>query len=99
MPTYEETINKILKEIEHPEIARTLFDLGMVRDIEIKRNKVKINLILPMKDVPIQDYLKKEIKEVIGEKWPNMEVIIDLKEMNEQERIRFVKMAKDAWRG
>ena len=98
MPTYEETINQVLKKIEHPEIAHTLFDLGMIKDIEIKRNKVTLSLVLPMKDVPIQDYLKKTIKEVIGEKWPSTEVIINLKEMNEQERIKFVKMAKEAWR-
>ena len=99
MAAYKESINQILEKIEHPEIARTLFDLGMIKDIEIKRNKVKLSLILPMVNVPIQDYLKKKIKEAIGEERPSAEVIINLKEMNEQERIRFVETAKNAWRG
>jgi len=98
MAAYKESINQVLKKIEHPEIARTLFDLEMIKDIENKRNKVKVSLILPMINVPIQDYLKKKIKEAIGEKWPSVKVIINLKEMNDPERIRFVKMAKDAWR-
>ena len=46
-------IEKTLKEIEHPEINSTLFNLGMIKDIDIKEDKVTLTLKVPMLDIPL----------------------------------------------
>ena len=67
----KEIVEKTLKEIDHPEIAKTLFELGMIEDI----------------------------KNTLKEKVSDITVEINLKEMSQEEKAKFVKMAQEAWRG
>ncbi len=92
-------VEEVLKEIEHPEIAYTLFDLGMIENVKLENNVVKLTLKVPMLGVPILDYLVASIKESVKEKFPGLEVDIDVAEMNIEERERFMRMAREAWRG
>ena len=91
-------LEKILKEIEHPEIAYTLFDLGMMNDINISEDKVSLTLKVPMLGIPIRELLISEIKSAVKKVEENIEVEIRLEEMNEEERTRFLKMAQQGWR-
>ncbi|MBA7703097.1 hypothetical protein ES703_111879 [subsurface metagenome] len=92
-------IEKALKEIEHPEVSSTLFNLGMIKDIDIKEGKVTLTLKVPMLDIPIKDYLINDIKSTVKKEDENVEVEIKIEEMNGDERARFMRMAQDAWRG
>jgi|GEM_PF-585377 len=92
-------IEKALKKIEHPEISSTLFDLGMIKDIDIKEDKVTLILKVPMLDIPIKDYLINDIKSAVKKENKKVEVEINIEEMNEDERAKFMKEAKEAWRG
>ena len=92
-------VEEVLKKIEHPEIAYTLFDLGMIKHVKLENNVVKLTLKVPMLGVPILDYLVASIKESVKEKFPGLEVDIDVAEMNIEERERFMRMAREAWRG
>ncbi|MBL7197671.1 MAG: DUF59 domain-containing protein [Candidatus Omnitrophica bacterium] len=92
-------IEKALKKIGHPEITSTLFDLGMIKDIDIKENKVTLILKVPMLDIPIKDYLISDIKSAVKKENENVEVEINIEEMNPDERAKFMKEAKEAWRG
>ncbi len=92
-------IEKTLKEIEHPEISSTLFSLGMIKDIDIKENKVTLTLKVPMLDIPIKDYLINDIKSAVKKENENAEVKINIEEMNPDERAKFMEMAQEAWRG
>ena len=92
-------IEKALEEIEHPEVASTLFGLGMIKDIDIKEDKLRLILKVPMLDIPIKDYLINDIKSAVKKENENVEVEINIEEMNPGERVKFMKMAQDAWRG
>jgi len=76
----------ILKKIEHPETAKTLFELGVIKDITIKNRKVSLTLNLPLKRA-----LKEEAPDIIIE--------INLKEMGPEEKLKFIKMAREGWGG
>lgn len=95
----KEIIEQRLKKIEHPEIAKTLFELGMIEDIRFEIGKVSLTLKLPLKEIPIKEFLIEDIKKTLKEKVPDTTVEINLKEMNQEERLKFIKMAKEAWRG
>lgn len=104
-------IEKALKKIEHPEISSTLFELGMIKVLDIKEDKVTLTLKVPMLHIPIEDYLINEIKSAVNpvrknglsngvkKENGNLEVEIKIEEMNSDERAKFMKMAQDAWRG
>ena len=92
-------VEKALKKIEHPEVTSTLFDLGMIKDIGIKEDKVTLILKVPMVDIPIKDYLINDIKYAVKKESDNVEVEINIEEMSPDERAKFMRMVQDAWRG
>ena len=94
----KDKIGKILKEIEHPEIARTLFDLGMIKDVSIGENKLTFVLKVPMLSVPIKDYLIDNIKKAVKAVSEGVDVEVSLQEMDQEERAKFMAMAQEAWR-
>ncbi len=99
MEDIKRNIETALKRIEHPEITRTLFDLGMVKNIDIQEGKVALTLKVPMLDIPIKDYLIKDIESAVKREDENVRVEIDIEEMDKDERERFTKIAQEDWRG
>ena len=91
-------IEEALKEIEHPESTSTLFDLGMIQGIDIKEDKLVLVLKVPRLDIPIKDYLINDIQSVVKKENGNVDVEINIEEMDEKERIKFMKMVQETWR-
>jgi metal-sulfur cluster biosynthetic enzyme len=86
-------IETLLKKIRHPEINNSLFDLGMIGQIEEKKDKVVVELKLPMPEVPIKamlvDMIKKELKDFAVE--------IKFSTMDDEEREKFFVLANANW--
>ncbi len=61
----EESIQNMLKEVKHPAIDRSLLDLGIVKEIDVRDGKVLITMALPFLNIPIIDQLIGSIKEPI----------------------------------
>jgi ATP-binding protein involved in chromosome partitioning len=99
--TSEQEIRQALAEVRHPEIANTLADLGMLKDVVVEGNKVSLTLLLPVMGIPIQikDYLVHSIYEALARLDASPEVELNLAEMNDEERAKFSKMAQEAWIG
>ncbi|RLE13194.1 metal-sulfur cluster biosynthetic enzyme [Candidatus Aerophobetes bacterium] len=95
----EEDIYRELSKIKHPEIDRTLVDLGMIRDVSLKENKAIVTLALPFLGIPpiIRDYLVNSLQEKINELGKEFEVKIV--EMTEKERQRFFTLGQEGWKG
>ena len=55
----EEEIRKVVAQIKHPAIDRTLVDLGIVRNLVVKNDKATITLAFPFLNIRIKDYLVK----------------------------------------
>ena len=83
-----EKIKKTLKKTKHPEFDKNLIELGMIRDIEIRKNKIIVVLVLPFLHVPIREQLLKIIKEIIKENF-DIVPLIKIKEMNQKEKKKF----------
>ena len=61
----EENIRNMLKEVKHLAIDRSLLDLGIVKEIDVREGKVVITMALPFPNIPIVDQLVSSIKEPI----------------------------------
>ena len=59
-----EQVHQALAQVKHPEIAYTLLELGMLKDITVEGNKVSLTLTLPSLGipVPVKDYLVDSIR-------------------------------------
>lgn len=97
-PNRDEII-KILKGIEHPEIAANLVDLGMIMDVGLEDKNVNIALGFPVSNVPqqVQDAIINRIIPVI--KNLGLETNFHYFEMQEEDKKTFFRLAKSNWKG
>ena len=95
----EEDVHHTIEQVMHPEISRTLVELGMVRDIALKNDEVTLTLVLPFLGIPgsIKDYLVNSLRQAVMRLVANVEIRIA--EMNEEERLAFLAMEQEGWKG
>lgn len=97
----EQEIREALAEVRHPEIARTLVDLGMLKDIMVEGKKVTLTLALPLIGIPTQvrDYLINSVRQALANLDASLEVDVNLAEMDPEERTKFFAIAQEGWIG
>jgi metal-sulfur cluster biosynthetic enzyme len=93
----EEEIHQAVAKVRHPEIDRTLVELGMIKDIAFEDDKVILSMALPFLGIPIRDYLVHSVEEVVAKL--GVEIEVKLTEMNKEERDAFMAMAQEGWIG
>ena len=95
----KEDVHHTIEQVMHPEISRTLVDLGMVKDIAVNDNEVTLTLVLPFLGIPtsIKDYLVNSVHEAVMKLGAKPQVRIA--EMNEEERLAFLAMEQESWKG
>jgi metal-sulfur cluster biosynthetic enzyme len=93
----EKDILNLLDKVKHPAINCTLRELGIIKDISIKDNKVLITMALPFPNIPIIDQLVSSIKEPIEKLGVEVEVKQTI--MNQEELQAFLKMEEEGWTG
>ena len=95
----EEDVRQAIGQVMHPEISRTLVDLGMVRDIALKDDEVTLTLVLPFLGIPasIKDYLVNSLRQAVMKLGTKAEIRIA--EMNQEERLAFLAMEQEGWKG
>ena len=101
MATPEQVLEAIHK-VEHPEIAMTLVDLGMVRDIQIEEQeqKVTLTLVLPFLGIPeaVRNYMINSLYQAIKEQGYELAKVY-IAQMTEEERQAFFEKEHKHWRG
>ena len=93
----EKDILNLLAKVKHPAINRTLRELGIVKDLSIKDNKVLITMALPFPNIPIIDQVVSNIKEPIEKL--GVEVKVKQTVMSPEELQAFLKMEAEGWTG
>lgn len=72
---------KILKECYDPEIGISLVDLGLIYDVKIDKDKVKVKMTLTNPGCPMHATMAEDVKEKVskmkGVKDVNVEVVFD----------------------
>ncbi len=98
----EEAILDAINKVEHPEIAMSLVDLGMVRDIEYtpEDDSVVLTLVVPFFGIPqaVRDYMVNMLYQAIQAAGGELKSV-NLAEMTEEERQAFFKKEHANWRG
>ena len=95
----EEDIHQAIGQVMHPEISRTLVDLGMVKDIALKDDEVTLTLVPPFLGIPasIKDYLVNSLRQAVMKL--GAKIKIGIAEMNQEERLAFLAMEQEGWKG
>ena len=95
----EEDVHQAIGQVMHPEISRSLVELGMVKDIALKDDGVSLTLVLPFLGIPasIKNYLVNSLRQAVMKL--GAEVKITIAEMKQEERLAFLAMEQEGWKG
>lgn len=93
----EKEIRKVISQVKHPAIDRTLVDLGIVKNLVVKDDNVIITLTFPSLDIPIKDYLVRSVREPVEKMSAKVEVKLTV--MNQEELQKFLTMEQESWKG
>jgi hypothetical protein len=95
----QEILNAITA-VEHPEIAASLMDLGMLRDIQLieAETAVGLTLVLPTLGIPeqVRAYLLNSLYHAIQPFGLKLKVMLD--EMDDAGKQHFFAQAQAAWK-
>jgi len=94
--TETEVLN-VLSKVEHPAIRHSLLKLGIVTDVELTGNKVKVVFGFPFPKIPIADFLIQSVAKPI--KNLGLEFEYTTRVMNEEERNLFLRLETELWKG
>jgi ATP-binding protein involved in chromosome partitioning len=90
-------VYKLVKDVRHPAIDHTLFDLGMIKEVDLEGETVSIVFAFPFPNIPIEDQLVGSVAAPLIEKGAEFMYKVDL--MTEDERNKFLRMENEAWKG
>jgi len=95
-----ETIMQAIADVDHPEIAASLIDLGMVGDIDYSagKNLISFTIVIPFMGIPaqIKQALAYNLYTALQPLGADVEFL--LQEMTEEARQHFFAMAKRHWK-
>ncbi len=92
-------VTEIVKKIEHPEIAATFHELGMMGTIDKVGEGLVIEIRVPFPNIPIKDYLAGMIRSEIAKVYPGTTVSFNFTVMPDDVRSRFLTLARSRWKG
>ena len=95
----EADVRRAVGQVMHPQIDRSLVELGMVKDIVLDNGGVTLTLMLPILGIPVtvKDYLVNSLRQAVTKLGAKVEVRIA--EMNQEERLAFFTMEQESWKG
>jgi metal-sulfur cluster biosynthetic enzyme len=86
-----------IEGVQHPAIATSLLNLGMLEDVDFEDNKVKATFVWPFDNIPIKEQLINSVR--IPLKNLGLELEYNERVMNEDEKAKFLELEKKYWRG
>lgn len=95
MPTKEQ-ITEALREVNDPELHRSIVDLGMVKGIEIEGPRVTVDIALTIPGCPLKSFFQEVVPARIKAEFSEIsDVQINLGAMSEEERKALVGGVRD----
>ncbi len=90
----QQDVMEVLKTVKDPELGRSLVDLGMIRQVEVEGDKVKVTVALTIAGCPMKKRIAEDVKNAVKTLGVR-EVEVELTTMTPEEREKiFGKKAK-----
>ena len=88
-----------IKTIEHPEISKTLVELGMILDVAVRENNANVAMARPMLGIPeaVRDMLVESIRNPIENL--GLQMNVEFFEMTQEVKDNFFVTARANWKG
>ncbi len=95
----KQDVIEVLRPVEDPELKKSLVDLGMIQDIEIEGNDVRVTVGLTMAGCPLKDRIKQDVKEALSRLPGVGETKVVLTTMTSEQRAKIFGQAPSEMEG
>lgn len=95
MKTKEDVI-KAINAVGHPAINFSLVELGMLENIIVTEDDVKVTFVFPFANIPIANFLISSVGQAVYDLGYNFSH--DIRTMTEEEKATFLKKEKEGWK-
>jgi ATP-binding protein involved in chromosome partitioning len=85
MPTHDQIIDA-LRPVEDPELRRSIVDLGMVRNVEVRGGTVAVQIALTVAGCPLRNEIQNRVTGAVAALDGVADVALDFTVMTDQER-------------
>ncbi|MGC8874693.1 MAG: Mrp/NBP35 family ATP-binding protein [Chloroflexia bacterium] len=85
-----EQVRQALSKVQDPELRRNLVELGMVRDVQVEGNHVKVTLALTSLACPLKEQILAQARLAVLSVPGVVDVDLELQEMTPEERRRLI---------
>lgn len=75
---YIEDVKDVLKSIFDPEIDFSIYDIGLIYEIHVNLEEIKIIMTLTSVNCPEAQYIPDKVKEDLESKFPNLNISVDI---------------------
>jgi Mrp family chromosome partitioning ATPase len=82
----KDKILEALSQVNDPELHRSLTDLQMVRDVQVRGGKVKVTIALTVPNCPLKDQIESDVRAAIAALPEVIHVSVKLTSMTDEER-------------
>ncbi len=93
----EKDVLHALRNVKHPAIDCSLIELGIIKNILLKNNKVIVTFAFPFAGIPIKEFLVNSVREPMAKLGIKLEVKETI--MTDDERENFLKLEAEHWTG
>lgn len=78
--TEEKTILELLKTVIDPEVAVNVVDLGLIYEVHYQEERKRIHVVITLstRGCPLGDTIMRNIEVVIEDKYPGMDIDVEL---------------------
>ena len=88
---------RIIESIQHPAIATSLVNLGILQDIDFEGDTVKATFVWPFANIPIKEQIINSVKTSLEKEGLKLQYTQRI--MDEKEKENFLHLEKKYWRG
>jgi len=93
----KEKVEKVLTGVKHPVINLSLVDLGIIKDFNIQKGKVKVIFAFPFPNIPIKEQIIKSVRKAVEK--VGLEIEIETTIMSQEEMQKFLSLEQENWKG
>ena len=96
----QDDVVQAISQIEHPEIARTLVQLGMIQEVQYNSEEKEtiLTLAFPVANVPesVRNYIVNDIYQALQANGVGLKVYLSV--MDDQARAKFMGQSQAYWK-
>jgi ATP-binding protein involved in chromosome partitioning len=97
MEYLQENIEAVLRTVIHPALGKDIVSLGLVENIHVDGNKIRMRLVFSQPD-PLSSVIKKDVEQRLSAAFPDAEVKGNIMELVREKKIA-PKRAADSYNG